>query len=119
MPSPLLSVLAIAALGILGGCAMKHKFPSPPSGRIDGVVLDEQRHPLARAMVSVVETTARGELTDILPLTNEQGRFGLGRLPAGRYTLKADLAGYEPQTETVTVGEGKRAEVEFVLRVAR
>jgi len=105
----------MAAVGFVGGCAWHS--PSPrPFGRIDGAVRGEKRRPLPGGIVNIVHTTSREEMVGISPLTSEGGRFGPGNLPSGRCTGKADLAGYEPQTKTVTVVEGKSAKVEFILR---
>jgi plastocyanin len=48
-------------------------------------------------------------------VTGEQGAFTLDGLPAGTYTIEAWHEQYGTQTQTVTVGEGESATVEFTF----
>ena len=72
--------------------------PAPVLGSISGVVSDERGGPLAGAMVSVI-----GERIQSC-VTREDGRFSIPGLPLGRYTLRANRAGFAvSRTEEVTL----------------
>ncbi|QXD15319.1 TonB-dependent receptor [Rhodocaloribacter litoris] len=79
------------------------------AGRIVGTVVDEAEAPVVRAAV-VLAGTLRGTLTD------EAGRFELGPLAPGTYTLQARALGYEPAEATATVTAGGVARL--TLRLA-
>src|SRR5215471_11959175 len=61
-----------------------------PSGTasIAGAVVDVQRHPLRRSSVTITGPVTRVVVTD------DNGRFAFGSLPAGRYTIVARKPGY-------------------------
>jgi hypothetical protein len=106
--------LAFAALVALGLSALTASAP-PGSGKIEGVVTDESRRPLKGVGVGIDKTTAQGPIQEILPVTNDEGRFLWTDLPPGTYTLRAVKEGYRPQTFTVEVRDGETAKVEVVL----
>jgi iron complex outermembrane receptor protein len=79
-------------------------------GTISGAVTDGQTlQPLDGAQVFIVGT-ARGILTD------QQGRYQL-RIPAGTYTVRARIIGYEDVEQTVTVSAGQTVTADFALPI--
>ncbi len=78
------------------------------AGTVRGRVVEQgSNNPLQGVSVSVV---GGGSTT----LTNQEGRFTLGNVPAGARTLRAARIGYGAQTRTVTVG-AEPVEVNFAL----
>ena len=73
-----------------------------------GRVVDPVGAPLPGANV-VVEGTSRGGAT------NEDGRFEIAGIPAGRWTLVATMIGYAPARAGVGVSDGETTTVELVL----
>ena len=63
------------------------------TGRISGRVLDAKKQPLAGVTVGVVGAPL-GAISD------EGGRFTILNIPAGAYTIRANLVGYRPVTTT-------------------
>ena len=58
------------------------------AGAIEGRVLDEQGHPVAGAMVSVLGAASAVAVTD------KNGAFVMRSLPPGAYTLRTHMTGY-------------------------
>jgi hypothetical protein len=76
---------AVLALGI---AAIAHA--GQPSGRIEGVVMDQQtRRPIAQAIITVSGATASGT-------TGGDGRFALTEVAPGVKTLRVEAEGYVP-----------------------
>jgi hypothetical protein len=67
--------------------------PATGSARISGVVLTDERAPrsLRRVIVTLSGSALRVSRSTI---TNEEGRFSFGDLPAGRYTITAARKAY-------------------------
>jgi len=85
---------------------------------IEGKVTDETHRPIQGVGIGIDHTTAKGPIPELLPISNEEGKFAWPALPPGTYTLRATLDGYQSQTQTVEVKEGATAKVEFVLQRA-
>lgn len=78
-------------------------------GSITGRVVDAaSRNPIGRAQVSLVGTT-RGVATA------EDGRFQITNLQPGVYQVRVLRIGYQSSTQSVTVGAGAAAPLEFAL----
>lgn len=103
----LLSTYSITA------CAVHSKNMN---GSINGVVTDEAGRPIEGVGVGIDQTTAQGPIREILPVTNEEGKFAWPALPPGTYTLRASKSGYKSQTQTVEVKDDETAKVEFKLQ---
>lgn len=71
----------------------------------DAVTLD----PIAGAFVDVAGTGRTAE-------TDASGRFTIGGLPAGSFTLEATKLGYSAETSVVSTIEGQTVEARFGLR---
>ena len=78
-------------------------------GRVSGtVVATEARLPLVGAQV-VVQGTSYGAVTD------DNGRFVIGRVPVGPQVLRVSHLGRRPTTREIVVAAGNNPPVEFVL----
>ncbi len=79
------------------------------TGTISGRVTDgTSARPLSEAQISIPGT-------GIGALSNSSGRFLLLNVPAGQVTVRAQLIGYGEQEQTVTVGAGQSATLDFAL----
>lgn len=67
-------------------------------------------NPIAGVFVDVAGTGRSAE-------TDAKGRFTIGGMPAGTFTLEATKLGYSTETTVTTTLEGQPAEVRFGLRV--
>ena len=75
---------------------------SAQQGTVSGVVTDQASgQPIVGARVGVVGTT-------LVTQTNAEGRYTLGRIPAGQVTLRVSAIGYAAGTPSVTVAAGER-----------
>jgi TonB-linked SusC/RagA family outer membrane protein len=77
-------------------------------GTITGVVTGEGGVPVSGVQVTVVN---RG----IGAVTDANGRFTIGRAPAGTYSIRAQRIGFAPVTQTVTVTENQVATANFSM----
>src|SRR5687767_12413756 len=79
------------------------------TGTVTGRVVDSTtRQPLAGVSV-VIEGTQRGTVTA------SDGGFRIGGVPAGSQSVRARRIGYNSQMQSVTVGTGATATVQFAL----
>ncbi len=84
-------------------------FGQEGTGRITGMVRDEQGQPLVGVNIVIVGTTL-GAVSDRL------GRYEVPRVPPGSYQMVATMVGYKPSTKTeVLVRAGLVQEVNFTL----
>jgi hypothetical protein len=93
-------------------------FPGPLPGIVNAVgncvitgeVSDATSlNPVAGAFVDVLGTGRTAE-------TDAKGRFTIGGLPAGTFTLEATKLGYSGESTVITTLDGQPAEVRFGLR---
>ncbi|HEX6533970.1 MAG TPA: TonB-dependent receptor [Gemmatimonadaceae bacterium] len=86
-----------------------HPGSPEAQGVIEGVVTDSATgSPLADVLVRI-------EGTALTARTRGDGRFTLGGVPEGTYTVQARLLGYAPQRQSVTVTGDATVTVHFVL----
>ena len=83
------------------------------SGLIAGQVIDSAGQAVAGTSVAI--SAGPGPWSDISALTNAEGRFRLGNLAPGTYTVTALAPGQAPVNARVTVRD--RQQSEAVLRV--
>ena len=81
------------------------------TGEISGVVSTPDGRPLAMAEIEVLDA-------DVVVRTNGQGRYRIGTLAAGEYTVEARAIGYVPERRSVTVGTNAIRTVDVRVRVA-
>ncbi len=77
-------------------------------GTVTGVISDIETGETLPGANIVIEGTTTGTTTDA------EGYFTLP-VPAGEVTLKASFIGYDPTTQTITVGEGETVTLDFEL----
>lgn len=78
------------------------------SGGINGRILNATGEPVSGASVELLGTTY-GTAADA------EGRFTFPDLPAGNYRVQVSAVGFTSQVRTVTVTDGKTAELSFNL----
>lgn len=82
------------------------------SGKVSGVVTDENGAPLAGANV-IIEGTSQGAATDV------DGKYYILGVGVGTYTLRAEYIGYQTlRIENVQVSANLTTNVDFGLKVA-
>ena len=108
----LLGVAAAAALcagnGLVGEVVAQERTTSPdPAARfVVGVVVDHGTgEPLAAALV-FIGGGPLGQRERGARLTDEQGRFDFGEVPAGTYPLRVARQGYRTMSASITVTAG-------------
>jgi TonB-linked SusC/RagA family outer membrane protein len=79
------------------------------TGTVTGIVTGDAGQPL-----SGVNVVVPGQ--GIGALTGTDGRFTIGRAPAGTYSLRAQRIGFAPQTQQVTVVPGQVTTANFQLQ---
>lgn len=88
-------------LALAGGALAALPAAAQQTGAIVGRVTDgSSGNPIADANIAIVGTT-RGSRT------NEQGRYRIGGVPAGTYTVRVVRLGYLAATRQVTVADGE------------
>lgn len=70
---------------------------------VEGLVCNKSGKPVAKAEITLV----RQESIAFKTLTNESGRFAIGRI-TGRYLLRVTSTGYSPAAQEVIVGSDLR-----------
>jgi TonB-dependent starch-binding outer membrane protein SusC len=101
-------VLPIAAFAALFG-VLPQDVAAQATGTLTGVVREQgSERPLPGVVVQV-------DATQLSALTNEQGRYLIQNVPAGRYTVRAQTLGYGASPQNVTVVAGETAQLNFAL----
>ena len=102
-----------AAAGVTLTAAPASFAQSYTTGGVGGTVVDEAGNPVAGATVTVV-STARGAPRTVT--SGADGRFFVGRLEVGAYTLRVSRAGYQTVSdEQVNVSVGTSSDYTMVL----
>ncbi len=102
----LVAALVVTGLLFVRGSPLE----AQATGSIRGRILTDVGLPLPSAQVSLEGTRIGG-------LTNQDGRYQIDRVPAGTYTVIAQIIGYHTeQQEGVTVLAGATAQANFTLR---
>jgi hypothetical protein len=91
-------------------------LPTQSTGVLTGHVRDGEGNPVAGAVV--IATRVDGSIVR-RDISGIDGRYRLGLLPSGSYTLAARRLGFRPSSQTdVEVETGRSTEVDIVLRDA-
>lgn len=99
----LVAVCALLCTGLLFLPAQT----SHPSGSIHGVVVDRQGQVCEGARASLLFA---GEPAPRTAVTDSEGRYLFGELPAGAFTLTISSDGFTPGTVTATLADGQSYE---------
>lgn len=102
-------LLALIVMGAGMNVYAEDVNPVKEGNAIAGHVIEKgTENSLPYAAVLIVET---GQGT----VTNEDGKFKFKNIPAGKYTLKVQLLGYETQQKKVTVSNEFTVDVHFLM----
>ena len=82
-----------------------------PTGKISGVVINDEGIPVPHIVVLLVQT---GETT----ATEEEGKFSFFSVEPGVYDLFAEAASYTSRVKSVSVRAGETAETEMMLNLS-
>lgn len=83
---------------------------------IVGIVVDPSGAAVPQAKLTVISTENGMKR---IAMTDEAGRFAFPQLKPGSYSVKAEVEGFEPQTnESVSAGLGQKQTVNFNLKLA-
>lgn len=85
------------------------------TGTLQGTATDTQGGVLPGVTVSVESTALQGVRTTV---TDDNGVYVLRGLPAGAYTIKFDLSGFQPVSQKAEVRVGSPSQVDASLGVA-
>ena len=104
------ALATFAAVVMLLSAAPQHASAQEP-GVIRGTVTDAQ----TGAVISGAQVSIRG--TGIGTITNNDGRYILNRVPAGRAEVRVEYIGYSPQQRTITLPPGGALTEDFQMGV--
>jgi hypothetical protein len=112
----LMNVWLRLAMVSLFACAAVTGFAQATNGTLEGQINDEQGLALPGVNVTV-QNTATGLQRTVV--TDSSGMYRFPGLPVGTYDIKAEVAGFAPQTRpAVSVNVGATTVVEFRMAVA-
>ena len=106
------SVRALAMLLVVG---VSTSGAGQGTGTISGTIADESGGVLPGVTVTATSTGAGGVWTVV---SNDQGRYEIANLPAGRYAVRGVLPGFSSDATSVTVAAGGSAMVDMSLVIA-
>ncbi len=111
MRTPIVTLLGgVLALGLAGPVLAQ------TTGRITGTVVDAQGGAIPGATVTATSPQLQGART---ATTDSTGQYQLPTLPPGKYTVKADLSGFQTATrQNVSLELDQTATVNLTLQVA-
>src|SRR5713226_6873338 len=108
-------VVASAIVAALVALAAPSAF-AQTTGQVVGTVVDAQGGVLPGVTVSATSPQLQGTRAAV---TDANGTFRFPTLPPGTYSIKADLAGFQPAAqENVTVSLDKTVSLNLKLQVA-
>ena len=84
-------VTSVAAMATLAVCALVSETPAGTVGKLSGVVVDAKKQPLPGANVILVGVPLGAA-------SGTDGRYVILNIPAGTYSVKVSLIGYNPTT---------------------
>jgi Fe(3+) dicitrate transport protein len=78
------------------------------TGQISGVITDKQDKPLEYASIVILDTNL-GAATDA------NGSFTISNVPAGSYTLKTSIVGFQTVKKSVIIKDGETVTINFLM----
>jgi outer membrane cobalamin receptor len=99
---------ALALVFLLGIFCVPASAWAQDTGTITGTVVDQNGEPLPGAQIVVVGTM-KGSTTDA------GGQYTIQNAPAGQIDVRAKFVGYKPQTQSIDLGAGETATIDFTL----
>ncbi len=109
------TTILIACLAFSGCRSQRLLAQGETTSAIVGTVLDPTGATLPRTTVTVVNAETGSKRS---AMTDDAGRFSFPQLKPGSYTVKAEAAGFEPQTNaSVFAGLGQKQTVIFTLQL--
>jgi TonB-dependent starch-binding outer membrane protein SusC len=102
---------SLPTASMLAAALLLWAAPAAPqaTGTVTGTVVDSQT---GRAL-SGVQVFVPG--TSVATMSRAQGRFDLRNVPAGETVIRAEMIGYAPREQTVSVSAGETLTVDFQL----
>ena len=98
------------------GFAVASPLPAQSTGSLAGHVRDDEGAPVSGAVVTATRSDGSIVRRDVSGI---DGRYRLGLLPAGDYTLVARRLGFRPTSqEGIAVASGASVEADIVMRDA-
>ena len=104
----LIATLTLACAVGAAGLFTPQPLGAQATGRITGAVTSDQGAPIPGAQVTV-------EGSGLGAITGENGRYTITNVSPGVRAVRAQRIGFTPQTQTVTVGDGQTATLDFQL----
>ena len=101
-----------AAMVALADSPVRRDVILAGSALLRGCVRGQDDEPLAGALITL--TDVQGEVVDSA-VTADDGRFAIGELIAGTYTLAGQAPGHQPVAVTVQLGDGATVDQDVVL----
>ena len=101
------------AFAFLSGAAAPHAFGQSDSGRIVGTVTDTTGAAIPKASISLVNRATGAKLVGT---SNGSGELNVSAVPAGDYTATVTAAGFETETQALTVRVTTSLTLKFSLK---
>ncbi|HEY7286671.1 MAG TPA: TonB-dependent receptor [Vicinamibacterales bacterium] len=108
-------VMSILAAWMICGVAAASFAQGVQTGTIRGTVKDQQDLPVPGVTVTVTSTALQGPRVVV---TDAQGLYSIPALPAGPYTVRFELSGFEPIERQTVVALGLTVDQNVSMRAA-
>jgi len=105
----------VACIAVIVVMSAGSVFGQGAVAELNGIASDQSGSVLPGVMVTLTEETT-GIVRTVV--SNETGRFVLPAITPGRYTIRAELAGFQSQTRSgITIAVGQAVTINFTLPV--
>ncbi len=109
-------IVPVDTMGYLTKEAGTYRFQlgdDPGTGNILGTVRDEDNNTLQGATVTINRGLLNPTVAD--QVSDNNGAYNFGTVPAGEWELRVSAEGYETKYHTVTLDDGQNRTVDFTL----